>query len=95
MIYANIVLTANDAQDVSEVRELLRQHGRLSRKEPGCSGFDIFQSQADPKVFLLCERWESEAALDVHRTAKGYMEIYQPKVMPRVSRVAHRSDLVE
>jgi len=95
MIYANIILTVNADQDAREIRDLLREHGRLSRAEPGCAGFDVFQSQADPKVFVLCERWESAEALDVHRTAKGYTEIYKPKIVPRVTRVAHLSDLIE
>lgn len=95
MIYANIILTVNTEQDVPEIRDLLREHGRLSRAEPGCAGFDIYQSQTDPKVFILCERWESAEALDVHRTAKGYTEIYKPKILPRSTRVAHPSTLVQ
>jgi quinol monooxygenase YgiN len=95
MIYANIVLTVNSEQDVATVRDLLREHSRLSRKEPGCARFELYQSKSEPEVFLIFERWESEAALDVHRTAKGYTEIYKPKVLPLVSRVAHLSDFVE
>jgi quinol monooxygenase YgiN len=95
MIYANILLTVQAEEDVAEIRDLLREQGRLSRAEPGCLRFDVFQSQADSKVFLLCERWESAAALDVHRTAKAYNEIYKPKVLPRVMRVAHPSNLIE
>jgi quinol monooxygenase YgiN len=95
MIYANIILTVTDEAEVPKVRDLLREHGRLSRAEPGCAGFDVFQSQTDSKVFVLCERWESQAALDVHRTAKGYMEIYKPQILPRSTRVAHLSDLIE
>ncbi len=49
----------------------------------------------DPKVFLLVERWESAEALDVHRTAKAYTEIYKPNVLPRVTRSPHPSQLVE
>jgi len=95
MIYANIILTVNDAKDVNEIRELLREQGRLSRAEPGCLRFEVYQSQSDPKVFVLCERWESTAALDVHRTAKAYTQIYQPRVLPKASRVAHLSDFIE
>ena len=95
MIYANIVLTVQNEEDVAEIRELLREQGRLSRAEPGCLRYEVYQSQADPKVFMLYERWESSAALDVHRTAKAYTEIYKPKVLPRVTRVAHPSDLIE
>jgi quinol monooxygenase YgiN len=95
MIYANIVLTVNDEKDVAEIRELLRKQGSLSRAEPGCLRYEVYQSQAEPKVFLIIERWASQQALDVHRTAEAYTQIYKPKVLPRSTRVAHPSDLIE
>jgi quinol monooxygenase YgiN len=95
MIYANVLLTANDEQDVPALRDHLQEQGRLSRMEPGCLRFEVYHSQSDPKVFLLIERWESSAALDVHRTAKAYTEIYKPHVLPRVTRSPHPSQLVE
>lgn len=95
MIYAMIWLTAKDPKDVPELRDLLREQGRLSRAEPGCARFEVYQSQADETRFLLVERWESTEALDVHRKAKAYTEIYQPLVLPRVERQAHVSSLIE
>ncbi len=95
MIYANVLLTVSDEKDVPAIRDLLREQGRLSRAEPGCLRFEVYHSQSDPKVFLLCERWETAEALDVHRTAKAYTEIYKPQVLPKVSRVAHPSQLIE
>jgi quinol monooxygenase YgiN len=95
MICTNVVLTVHDPADVPEVKELLREQGRLSRAEPGCLRFEVYHSQPDPRTFILVERWESPEALDVHRTAKAYTEIYQPKVLPKVSRTPHMSELVE
>jgi quinol monooxygenase YgiN len=95
MIYANIWLTVKDAEDVPEIRELLREQGRLSRAEPGCLRFEVYHSTVDETRFLLVERWESSAALDVHRKATAYTEIYQPKVLPKVERQGHVSTLVE
>lgn len=95
MIYVNIVLTVKDPGDVEEIRGLLAEQGRLSRAEPGCRRFEVYHSQNDPQVFLLSEHWESQEALDVHRTAKAYTQIYQPKVLPRVERTPHPSVLVE
>jgi quinol monooxygenase YgiN len=95
MIRMNIVLTVKDDGDIDLVRSLLAEHGRLSRQEPGCRRFEVNHSQTDPKVFILCEWWESQQAIDVHRTAQGYKEIYQPKVLPLIDRVAHVSTLVE
>jgi quinol monooxygenase YgiN len=95
MIYANVLLTAKDEKDIPALTEWLREQGRLSRKEPGCLRFEVYHSKSDPKVFLLVERWESAGALDVHRTAKAYTEIYQPNVLPRTTRSPHPSDLIE
>ena len=95
MVRLNIVLTVKDEADVDEIRGCLAEQGRLSRQEPGCERFEVYHSQSEAKVFLLCEWWESQQALDVHRTAKAYKEIYQPKVLPRVDRVPHISTLVE
>ena len=95
MLYINILLTVKEESDIEEIGGLLAEQGRLSRQEPGCVRFEVYHSQSDPKVFLLTERWESEAALDQHRTAGAYQEIYKPKVLPRVERVPHVSTLVE
>lgn len=95
MLCVNIILTVNDAADVDSIRELLAEQGRLSRAEPGCLRFEVYHSKENPQVFILNERWESQEALDVHRTAKAYTEIYQPQVLPKVERVPHPSTLVE
>lgn len=95
MIYVNIVLTVQNEQDIDEMRRLLAEQGRLSRAEPGCVRFEVYHSHNDAAVFILNEWWESQAALDVHRTAKAYTEIYQPQVLPKVTRVPHVSTLVE
>ena len=95
MIFANILLTVKNEKDVDNVWGLLAEQGRLSRAEPGCARFEVYHSQSDPRVFLLCERWESQQALDDHRKAYAYQNIYQPKVLPLVDRVPHISNLVE
>lgn len=94
MLYLNIWLTVKDPADVEKVRDLLAEQGRLSRKEPGCIRFEVYQSSNDPTRFLLTERWESQAALDVHRTAQAYTTVYQPQVLPLVNREPHPSTLV-
>ena len=95
MIHNNILLAVKDENHIDEVGGLLREQGRLSRQEPGCARFEVYHSRSDPKVFILVEWWASSEALDVHRTAKAYTEIYKPKVLPLVERTAHPSSLVE
>lgn len=89
MIDITVVLSAKDLQSVPELRSLLAMQVNLSRQEPGCVRFEAFESQSVPGTFILIERWESQAALDVHRTAKGFTTVYAPQVLPLVERVAH------
>jgi quinol monooxygenase YgiN len=95
MIYLHVWLKVREASEIDRIRELLAQQGRLSRAEPGCLRFEVYQSQNDAYRFLLCERWESQAALDLHRKAAAYTTIYQPQVLPHVEREPHPSTLVE
>jgi len=95
MIYLNILLSVKDPNDIETVRELLTQQCRLSRQEPGCVRFEVYQSKNDPARFMLNEHWESQAAIDAHRTALAYTTVYQPKVLPLVNREPHPSTLVE
>ena len=94
MIYANIWLTVKEPANVEKVRELLSEQARLSRQEPGCARFEVYHSQNDATKFLLIERWETQEALDVHRTAHAYTTIYQPQILPLVIREPHPSHLV-
>jgi quinol monooxygenase YgiN len=95
MIYVNVLLTVKDEADVGEIQDLLKQQCKLSREEPGCLRFEVYHSQSNARVFILVERWENQAALDVHRTATAYTTIYQPRVLPKVDRTPHLSNLVE
>jgi len=95
MICLNIWLTVKDPASVDKVQGLLAEQGRLSRQEPGCARFDVYHSQSDPRVFILCEHWQSQSALDKHREGQAYTTIYKPQVLPLADRVPHPSTLVE
>jgi quinol monooxygenase YgiN len=95
MIYLNVLLKVKDPANVETVQGLLIQQGRLSRQEPGCVRFEVYQSNNDPTRFFLNEYWENQAALEVHRTAQAYTQIYFPKVIPLVDREGHPCQLLE
>jgi quinol monooxygenase YgiN len=95
MYCINVWLTVKDPADIESVRNHLAQACRLSRAEPGCQRFEVYHSEAEPTKFLLCERWDSKEALDVHRTAQAFTTIYQPQVLPKVDRQPHVCTLVE
>jgi quinol monooxygenase YgiN len=95
MIYLNVVLTVKKPEDVEQVRGLLNEQGRLSRQEPGCRRFEVYHSQNDNRVFIICEHWDAQADLDRHREALAYTTIYKPQVIPLVDRTPHPSALVQ
>ena len=95
MIYVNVLLTVKQNNNIETVRDLLRQQAALSREEPGCNRFEVYQSRAEPRLFTLIERWDSTPDLEQHREAAAFREIYEPLVLPLVDRVPHPSDLIE
>ena len=95
MICLNVLLTARDETDVSKIRELLVEAMRRSRSEPGCLRFDVYHSTGEPRRFTLVEHWANQEAVDQHRLAAAYNEIYKPHVMPLVVREGHPSTLLE
>lgn len=84
----HVALTVRNPSDVNTVADLLAEHARLSRAEPGCVRFELFQSREEPQVFFIIEDWESSAALDAHREAAAFTTIYLPRVLPLVERRA-------
>ena len=95
MFVINVVLTVKEEAKIDDVRELLRQHSRLTRTEPGCLLFNVCHAENDPKVFILNEHWESKEAWEVHKTAEGVTTIYQPQVIPLVERSPYFCEIVE
>jgi quinol monooxygenase YgiN len=94
MLYLNIWLTVKDRANVETVKSLLGEAARKSRQEPGCHRFEAYHSTSDDTKFLLSEHWESQAAIDEHRKAFAYTQIYQPKILPLVTREPHPSNLL-
>ena len=54
------------AQEAAAVARHLPEHMRLSRAEPGCRSFDVWQT-ADPLVWRVEECFDDPAALEAHR----------------------------
>ena len=52
-------------QDAAAVRDALPQHITLSRAEPGCLHFEVYETA--PCVFEVSERFVDRAAFDAHQ----------------------------
>ena len=50
----------------AELAEAFRARCAECMKEPGCEQFEIFQSGVNPDKLVILERWQDQAALDVH-----------------------------
>lgn len=58
---------------IEPFRERVSRHAKASlASESGCRQFDVYQDREDKTLFLLIETYESEAALDLHRTSTHY-----------------------
>lgn len=94
MIHNLVNIKVKNSEDIGRVAELLVELGRLSRTEPGCVRFEAYHSVSDPVTFMLNEWWIDQAALDAHRAASAFENLYKPKVLPLVERMAHASELL-
>lgn len=94
MFIINVWLTVNDPKDCDRVAELLAQMAEGVPKETGCERFVAYRSEAEPTRFLLNEHWQSRELWDAHRKDRICKELYEPLILPLVTREAHPCSLV-
>lgn len=46
----------------------------MSLKHEGCVAYDVFESGTRKNIFMICETWESQAALDKHSATPEFAE---------------------
>lgn len=56
------------------VRGALETLAVATRTESGCVAYTLYNSAADPTVFVTIEKWESQADLDAHMTTPHIAE---------------------
>jgi quinol monooxygenase YgiN len=57
----------------------------LTRAEPGCLGYDLYQSLDDPALMFLYENWTDQAALDAHMNTSHFYRIVRGEIDPRLN----------
>lgn len=65
---------------------LQRMAGLVKEQEPGCALYQVCRSSEDPRLFLLYEQYEDQAAFDAHRETPHFKEIIEGTVRPLVER---------
>jgi quinol monooxygenase YgiN len=55
-----------------------------SRKEPGCSMYQVHRHKTEPRRFFIYEQYKDDAALEAHRTAPHFLQ-HAKKDLPKIA----------
>jgi autoinducer 2-degrading protein len=67
-----------------EVTSIFAKLTEESRKEPGCSIYQVHRHKTDPRRFFIYEQYKDDAALEVHRNAPHFLQ-YARKDLPKIA----------
>lgn len=70
--------------EIEAVEAALRQLVPAARAEPGVLAFDVYRDPADPRVFVLVERFRDRAAHDAHVAAEHTWRFAIEGALPRL-----------
>ncbi|WP_431050296.1 putative quinol monooxygenase [Roseateles sp. L2-2] len=70
---------------VPEVLGLVAALREQSLDEPGCKGYEAFQSVGTPGELLLLERYADQAAIEAHRASAHYQTLVVQRILPVLS----------
>ena len=62
-------------EDQAEIRNLLKNIGAASRREPGCINYVTHVLETDPNTVLIYEQYKDADALEAHR-GSGHFDQY-------------------
>lgn len=74
MIRINCFFQANENQ-YGEALEAAIALTAASQQDAGVISYDCFESATRADVFMICETWENQAALDAHK-ASAHFQTY-------------------
>jgi quinol monooxygenase YgiN len=58
----------------------------VSRLEPGCLEYRVHRDRADPREFVLFERYTNRAAVEAHRASEHFQKVVLADIVPRLER---------
>ena len=67
--------------DVAALFEKLTEH---SRKEPGCSMYQVHRHKTEPRRFFIYEQYKDDAALEAHRNTPHFLQ-HARKDLPKAA----------
>lgn len=60
---------------IETVRPLYAELVRLTRREPLCLAYDLFEDHNQPGHFIFIEEWPDQAALDAHCASEHFRRL--------------------
>jgi autoinducer 2-degrading protein len=85
-----VVLAVTWMAKLGHEAEVVTLFGKLtdeSRKEPGCSMYQVHRHKTEPRRFFIYEQYQDDAALEAHRAAPHFLQFAKkdlPKIADRV-----------
>lgn len=70
------VFTKVEESNRNEVIEVAKELVAQSLKDNGCIAYDIFESATRKNIFMICETWSDEKALDAHMKAPLSLRLF-------------------
>lgn len=68
----------------NEVAALFSKLTEESRKEPGCSVYQVHKHRTEPRRFFIYEQYKDDAALEAHRVTPHFLQ-YAKKDLPKIA----------
>ena len=82
MIRLNVFIQVEESNR-NEVIEVAKELVAQSLKDNGCIAYDIFESATRKNIFMICETWSDEKALDAHMKSPHFVTL-----VPRIESLA-------
>jgi (4S)-4-hydroxy-5-phosphonooxypentane-2,3-dione isomerase len=82
-----VVLAVTWMAKVGREAEVATLFGTLteeSRKEPGCSMYQVHRHKTESRRFFIYEQYKDDAALEAHRNAPHFLQ-YARKDLPKIA----------
>ena len=68
----------------ADVASLFARLSEESRKEPGCTMYQVHRHRTEPRRFFIYEQYKDDAALETHRSAPYFLQ-YVKKDLPKIA----------
>tara|TARA_R110000868_G_C10678092_1_gene747263 strand:- start:332 stop:622 length:291 start_codon:yes stop_codon:yes gene_type:complete len=90
------VLLKSKAENIEELKSILKELVTQSTKEVACLQYDLHQSKKDPSVFIFHEIWEDQDGLDIHNNQSCIIGFFAlSKTLLQDTPIVHSTSRVE